>query len=283
MGPDVGRLVGYQRAEFKQASRLRTWLLATQFAVALPAAISVFFDNGSILYYLAVIGAALLVVWWLLDGSYQAHRTAAENARRAALVVGGLGQPLSSEALLHIEESFLVTEDAAKAAMMPGYFASTAPAGPQRLAEMIDESAFFTEKLQAASAKFMGAAFALIVLAFSAVAGVALPYASTEVEIVVARVFLAILAFLLSSDVIGAARGHHAASRTVRDIRLVLEAASARGYPRADILLAMADYNAAVEAAPLTVPIVYRSMGDQLNRLWQTHLERRRVAAEGRS
>ena len=59
---DPDALVGYQRAEFVRASALRNWLIACQFAIAMPGAVSVVVDDGAALYFLAAGGIALLGV-----------------------------------------------------------------------------------------------------------------------------------------------------------------------------------------------------------------------------
>lgn len=61
-----------------------------QLAIALPAAISVVVVDAFWTYVLAIVGVALLIVWWALNTSYMAARNAAHAARRAALLSGGV-------------------------------------------------------------------------------------------------------------------------------------------------------------------------------------------------
>src|SRR5438477_11969902 len=91
-------LVGYLRAEFAKASRLRVWLFFLQLAAAVPAAVAVLIpdDRHDALYWLAAAGAVLLLVWWLVNGRYTHIRNAAQAARRGALLLGGLNVPLSA-------------------------------------------------------------------------------------------------------------------------------------------------------------------------------------------
>jgi hypothetical protein len=79
---------------------------------------------------------------------------------------------------------------------------------------------------------------------------------------------MAFAVFLLSSDVLGAAFTHLRAAGSMNAIRYRLSAARARKYPQGDVLQAMADYNAAVEGAPLPLPGVYRRRENDLNRAW---------------
>ena len=74
---------------------------------------------------------------------------------------------------------------------------------------------------------------------------------------VVARVILAFMVFVLSADVLGAWRLHQAAADEIKQIRNRLMVADRGGYPMPDVLLALVDYNSAVEGAPESVPFVY--------------------------
>ena len=78
----------------------------------------------------------------------------------------------------------------------------------------------------------------------------ATPYIARETALTLVRVFLALLVFAMSADVIGSYRAHREAAKDIRDIRQRLITADAAGYPIADVLLAYADYNSAVEGAP---------------------------------
>ena len=84
-------LVGYQRAEFAKSARLRNWMFVMQLAVAVPGAVSVVVpDDAKVtLYVLAIVGAALLGIWWILSGFYELASSAAQAARRGALLLGG--------------------------------------------------------------------------------------------------------------------------------------------------------------------------------------------------
>jgi hypothetical protein len=63
-------------------------------------------------------------------------------------------------------------------------------------------------------------------------------------------------------------QAHRDAAKDIRDIRQRLKTADAAGYPRADVLLAFADYNAAVEGAPESVPCAYEMRAEHLNQRW---------------
>ena len=274
-------LVGYQRAEFARASVLRSWLIACQFAIAMPGAASVVVEDGVVLYFLAAAGTALLLLWLQLDRWYRSHRLAGERARRATIVMQGLGTRISADEIFDLKGAFLVTPEAARSQRDSSYFASKAPAGYRRLAEMLEESAFWSETLQAASAKAMGAFFGALLAGGIIAALAAVPFAESSAMMAGLRIFLAVLVFALSSDVLMAVRAHAQAAREIKDIRTRLRVAEANGYTEADVLFLMSEYNAAVEAAPVVVPLAYRIKRAELNRRWSEYLEDR--TAQGSS
>lgn len=112
---------------------------------------------------------------------------------------------------------------------------------------------------------------------------VAVPFTDSSSMIIGLRIFLAILVFGLSSDVLMATRAHAAAARTIEGIRKRLQAAASNGYREADVLYLMSEYNAAVEAAPVVVPLAYRLKRDELNERWKAYVAERALqdAAKG--
>lgn len=267
-------LVGFMRAEFARATLFRRWQLILQFGVAIPAGVSVFVSADEPTYYLALAGFLLLVAWLAADWWSNKHRDSGEAARRALLLWDGLGQRPSASALLDLRRAFSVSDAQAQAKQDPNYYASAQPPGPARLAEIVEESAFWTAELQSGSGWLMllvfGGLTGLIVLA----AAVVLP-AAPNVLLTVARLFLVFLVFALSADVWGTCTGHFAAARDIRAIQCRVQAAGLKQFPEADVLLATADYSAAVEAAPMQAPIIYRLRGRALNTLWQAYRQAR--------
>lgn len=278
-------LIGYLSAEAQKASRLRIWLFAVQLAVAVPAAVSVVIpDDAKVtLYVLAVLGAALLVVWWVLNGRYVAARSAAQAARRGALLLGGLNEVLSPSEVQSLRGRFTVNAAEAAAAEKPDYYATKKPHGPARLGEMLEESAVYTEQLQRISAYAMLGLLLLFGLAFLIIALAWTPFVSQDTTFTIVRVFLAVLVFVMSSDVLGAYRAHKAAAYDIKEIRQRLMNADSNGYPLADVLLAFVDYNAAVESAPESVPGAYRYYVENLNQRWRDYEADRAAARAARS
>lgn len=276
-------LVGYLRAEFAKASRLRVWLFWLQLATAIPAAVAVLIPDfhSELLYGLAFAGAVLVIAWWFLNGHYDRVRRAAQAARRAALLLGGLKQPLSPGEVQALRECFTVSAAEAQKCEKEDYYATKLPPGPARLGEMLEEFAFYSEHLQRISANVMRAVLVIFAVVLLIIAFGIAPYVGHDTGETIVRVFLAMLAFGMSGDVIGAYRAHRGATSDIRDIRQRLITADAANYPLADVLLAFTDYNAAVESAPESVPCAYKMRASYLNERWadyQNDRDTRRAA-----
>ena len=280
-------LVGYLRAEFANASRLRVWLFVVQLAAAVPAAVAVLIPDhySDALYWLAFAGAVLLIGWWFLNGRYARVRNAAQAARRGALLLGGLNEPLSPGEVQALRERFTVSAAAAQKCENVNYYATKLPPGSARLGEMLEESAFYSEHLQRISANVMLGVLVIFAVVFVIIAFGVTPYVGRDTGQTIVRVFLALLVFGMSADVVGAYRAHRGATNDLRDIRLRLITADAAGYPAADVLLAVADYNAAVEGAPESVPYAYKMNEKHLNERWADYQQDRnnRRAAQGQA
>lgn len=270
MNSETIQLVGYQRAEFAKAGRLRIWMIAAQVCTAIPAILSVFIEKQPWLLLFAAFSVIAILAWILFERRYSASRRTSGRARRATLIMGGLGIPISPVELLSIRGMLSVTEAEAAAYEDPDYFASKAPCGRRRLGEMLQESAFWTSQLQGESAKVMWAAFfiSMVVsgLAFAVVVGVTKPVVHEQV----ARVILAVVALLMSGDIVGSAVSHSEASRAIERIVDRLADAEGRQFPEPDVLLILTDYYAIVESAPIAIPGLYKMHRDHLERLFKT-------------
>lgn len=269
MTPEL--LTAYQSAQFGRASRLRVWLFVAQLLVAVPAAISVVVENGTILYWLALAGALIAILYWALQASYRRFREGAQAARRAGLIANGLAISFSAAENRDLRQKFAVTEGAASACIDPDYYASELRPGYGRLAELLEESAFYTAHLQSKSAMVMRAIVVLVLAIFAVIAFVGLPYAASDTMMVVVRIALAFLVFILSTDVFGAMVAHKHAATESRDVYMSLSRARAAGFPHADVLLALSDYNAVIEAAPEVVPYIYQFCRNDLDQRWREY------------
>ena len=149
---------------------------------------------------------------------------------------------------------------------------------------MLEESGFYSEHLQRISANIMGGLLALFAVVFVGIAIAVRAFRWARRRIDDLRLFLAFLAFAMSADVIGAYRAHRSATTEIRNIRHRLMIADAAGYPCADVLVAFADYNAAVEGALESVPFAYKMNAANLDGRWaeyQRDRDEARATREG--
>lgn len=274
----VEGLLAHQRAELVRAEQLRVVSLLLQLSVALAAATSVFSSDGAHLLVLAGLGAVLLVLWLIADFYYRGHRAAGDQARRLLLLTSGLGLEVGE--LANLLTCFSAPVDRQSRTTIDDYFASRAPHGCRRLAEMLDESAFFTADLQRRSGELTALGTLLGGVGVFALFLLAAPGMNGSGRVTVARVFLAFVVFFLSSDVLGAAFAHLRAGSAMENIRLRLSASRGRNYPEGDVLQAMADYNAAVEGAPLPLPSLYRRRLTLLDATWAEYKQATGVGSQ---
>ncbi|MBT1159573.1 hypothetical protein J1C56_28875 [Aminobacter anthyllidis] len=270
LSPEI--LVGYLRKEYKSAASHRVFLFWLQLLVALPGAISVITIDETLTYFLTIGAVVLLVIWWLAYSRYQRTRDAAETARRTALLVGGLGYKMSADETLAFRAKMTISEEEAEASIKADYYNTRIPAGPARLAEMLHESAFYTAALQKISAFAMMALFVVLVVAFAAVAFAALPYVEHATALIIMRIFLALMVFWMSTDVLGACLAHRSAAAEIERVKTRLQIARKDNYPLHDVMMIMGDYNAAVGSAPEVVPWAYDLSAPKLNRMWDEYI-----------
>jgi len=125
----------------------------------------------------------------------------------------------------------------------------------------------------------MGALFGTLLAVGVVAILAAVPFTNNSAMMIGVRVFLAVLVFGLSSDVLMSVRAHAQAGREINSIRDRLRVAASNGHEEADIIYLMSEYNAAVEAAPVVVPLAYKLKRNTLNERWSQYLADR--AAQG--
>ena len=260
------QLVGLQRAEFAKASRLRLHVLGAQLVIASVSVFAVFVVSA---VYFAALITALASLYWLYNwAEHRRSRAQAERARRATLLMEGLGETVSPTELSDLEASFSVSPEEGAALEDDNYYDTLAAPGRGRLTEMLEHACFFSYNLSKASGRFSVVAFLGAIVATILVVFAIVPFAENELIIGLIRGFCAVLTFLVSIDMLGAAHGYFTAAHDLSKLQARLESIRARGYPLADLLLALCDYNSAVESAPMFVPGVYEANRDRFNELW---------------
>lgn len=276
----VNRLLSHQRAESNRAEALQIAMMLTQLLVAVIAAISVYSSENKFLFVYAIIGFALMLLWLFLSQGQLSHRSAGDQARRAVLLMGGLKLEPSAGQRLRISDGFRVAVDPREVRREEDHFATRTAPGNKRLAEMIEESSYWTRDLQAKSSKVMAALLSFFLIVVFIASGAAVASFESDNLISLSRVMIAIMVFMISSDTLGLWLSYKNSAKTIDELFKRVEVASARDYRESDILLLMSDYNAAIERAPTTLPWVYKVSQKGLNRRWQAYIEAKIASSE---
>lgn len=262
------KLIGLQRAEFDKAARLQYRILHIQIAITVLACAAVYITDERAAYLTAIFTLALSAYWAWIAWQYRESRSLAERVRRATLIAEGLGVELSAAERRDILVRFSVKSDAGKEYEDPQYYAANAEPGHPRLAEMLEESAFWSSFLLQASARRTWAVFATFLAASLILLFSTLPFAGTQHWLSGVRVVCGMVVFLVSTDIFGAALAYSSSARAVENVVSRLQTAKASGYPKHDLFVIWGDYNSAVEGAPMFPKGVYARHSNELNRLW---------------
>jgi hypothetical protein len=161
-----------------------------------------------------------------------------------------------------------VSPEAGQLKQDPTFFDSSRPSGEARLADMLEESAFWSGSLMKICSHRMWAVFigyfglAIVLLI------VVVEFGNASAAQKIAELFCVVITFLMSTDVLGAARKFGSGASGLETMLPRVEAVQVRGERRGDLLLLLLDYNSIVEGVPVIPDRVYLKQRDRLNKLW---------------
>lgn len=265
---DIDWLIGFQRAQFNKSSSWRIKAMIMQFVIGLLALLSVFLDDHNALYLISTLTALFIIILFGCTYLQRASRDTAESARRASVLIGGLGLDLPAEILQEMWTEGAVSDEEVNASRDNRYYGSREDPGPKRLYEILHQSVVWTAFFQRKSATIAWTLFAVSLTLALTVLLVATAYADHAILVSVGRAVLVIATFVLTQGLFDSAMGHHGAAVAASKIKGRLSAIKAKTYPIGELLHALMDYNSAVECAPLVFPLVYRRYRDRLNEQW---------------
>lgn len=272
-GFSVNSLLTHQRAESNKAEHLQMWMMFAQFSIAMTAAISVYSNDNKYLFVAAIVGFVFMLLWLFFSQGQQQHRSAGDQARRAVLLISGLGVEPSAGQKLRINDGFNVPIFSKILRREEDHFASREVPGYKRLSEMIEESSYWIRDLQRTSAKVMTTILLILAAVVFIAGGAAITSFESDNLISISRAMIAIMVFVVSSDSLGLLLAYRSSAVSIDEIFKRVESAAARGYLKSDILLLMSDYNAAIERAPTALPWVYKFRQRGLGLRWQAYME----------
>jgi hypothetical protein len=262
-------LLALSRAELDVAKRYlnrRRWYAH---CATLVVALGALFAPPPWAYPLAL--AALVSeasAWWC---RYQGAETQMRGqiGLRRALILGSLGAPAAGVSDAEVATRFSRAARAlAPSKEAPHYYASSRPAGIERLRDNIQESVFWSADLYRTASNwgllFFGTASLLVVGAFAIIAAVG----SSNVTIALARALVVFLTFLVATDGLSEALGWRTASNDCS--RLIHQIDSADLTDQPTLLALFGDYAAATATVPPIPNWVYRTRHDDLNEAWRS-------------
>ncbi|WOE77006.1 GrpB family protein [Pseudomonas protegens] len=275
----INRLLTHQRIELDRADHLRKRMMKIQLSTAFVAAASVYFNEGAALLLMALVGFSLLGFWLHLNQLQQKHRAAGDQARRAVLFMSGLNRQPSAEEQQRILKKFTLPIAGAPLSLEENRFASREFPSYKRLAELIEESAFWTGDLHHASAHRMSMLLWTSLMIGFAVSITAIIYAPQDEIISFYRALIAVMVFFVSSDMLGLLFLYKQSATSLDEIFHRVEVASLRGYLEADILLLASDYNAIIENAPSPMTSLIGARSKALGQRWSVYKEMKRAGS----
>lgn len=252
--------------EAKDALRKRTWAhvatgIITLVSYSLPPTASHVFVMVAILTEMAA---------WYYRRRAQGRHMCAEHLRRSALLMNAYGrkdepiEAIDARACLPkaVERRAVELEDA-------NYYASTLPAGPERLVETLQESAFYSKHLCRAAARRLFVVTGALIVGILIAIGLVLPSLDGPAITIVARIVIVFLMVLITADVCGEALDWHDSAAVAERVDRVLEQQTV---PIEQELLAIfADYSVATAGA-LPIPTdLYMKQRDQLDEKWRNY------------
>jgi hypothetical protein len=262
-------LLGSYRATFEQAKSAQHRVFLIQLAVAVSSVAGVFISDPRVTYGLtivALLGGGAIIFFNLKAAE---RKVAAERARRAHMLIDGLGIDLSGKASTDILGGLTVSEAELKKWADPDYYGTTAPPGPLRLSKIVQESAFWSTELFKSNARRKWTAV-IVSVSFSLFLLLGFPLLPDQKALVTSAQLVCIgLSFLITRDLVNRATGFSGAARAMEDIDQHLESLDSSKLTVQDVLIAFGDYNAILEGSPPIESGLYKKDQERLSRLWK--------------
>lgn len=215
------------------------------------------------------IAAPIAIAWMREAASLNMLR--GDKCRRLILYADGLGHDISPEDLAQARAWTLRTTPKDAPFVRP-YYSSTVAPGPQRLADILVESTFFTEHLTGKLASWLWIAFGLAVTFACMILYVADLQSATSYlfTFLVAKSAAVLVSFLLAGDFLLIAKKYsdlrnEAHQSYARCARLRSE----NNVSADEVRAAAEDYNVAILQAPPIPVWLYRIYRDELNRIYR--------------
>ncbi|TAL78667.1 MAG: hypothetical protein EPN88_02095 [Bacteroidetes bacterium] len=225
--------------------------------------------------FATIIGFATLLIpisaFWVREKASN-HYSQAEKVRRLLLLSDGLGIELPKLEIAQLEVE-IGTLDKNRPLYTPPYYDSPLSTGPNRLADIIAESSFFTKNLSNSSAKLFGTiallGFAIVVCSMYFLIQSNISQTNSQLS---AKIVTLMIVFFIAGDFASHYLSYSGLSKVSE---VILNKCDKLRNDQAidinDIIRAMNDYDCALIKSPPIPDLLYTINRDKLNRAWRSH------------
>lgn len=264
-------LLALSRAASEGAKTIFAACLYTRYAVLLTGCAALFFPPSldKAIYVLSVVTIALEALVCFLTRCAQSKHELGEAARRHAMLADAFGDFPEPVQDAELRRRFSKSDERRAVPLEnPNYYASEESPGLARLADHLQESAFWSKDLYERAASRTYIRFTILAFGVVAAALIGLPTVAGEIALFIARSIVLVLGVIISVDVLGRALSWAEASRQAERVDSRLGAAGARRSPKV-LLGILADYAVATAACPPIPTGLHQKEYERLNKLWE--------------
>ncbi len=268
-------LIDIMQFLYKKAERL--WWITFILAISTPlfSLFAVWYNKATFLVIIASIATITpIAISWIRHYSAAIYAKA-DKCRRLVLYADGLGREIASEELASIR-AWVIGKHLKNAEFVPPYYLSNKRVGPNRLADIISESAFFTSQL---SGKVVFFLWIVLLTSLLIVIGLLLSsnlFVSTEEVLqrniisTISKAAAIVVAFLISGD-------FTLLIKKYADLQSVAESTfnqcvklrNDSTLSNSQIFFVVEDYNVVLVQSPPIPSIVYNKYKDELNKVYR--------------
>lgn len=269
------------RREFSTSKRCWLWIIALQVLLLAGALYAIFGANGSTLLAIGLAGLLVPVLTLWLKEVAGFHYGLGERIRRLLIIHDGLGRPPSAKEVLEICAD-CTSVPSLDPRPLGKYYDSPLPEGPQRMAHIIEESAFYTRKLASVASLYCAVFAAAGILATITLIWYELqmmlptvphPAGAGVTGEKLARLLSAFLVFFAAGTFASLWRSYkslaEAARKTFDKCDSLRQDASV---DQLDVLVAVGSYDSALAKAPPLPRFIYWLYRTRLHRAWTEHM-----------
>jgi hypothetical protein len=269
-------LLALMRAEFSVGKRWRRLALGLQLGAVVAGIFGTVITDDKLIWAMTLIALFALLLAYVCQLNAQHARALGEQTRRAVLLAEGLGQPIEPrrEVALRLAFDRWANQLAQRSPELgQAYFAATAPTGPTRLRDYLQESVFWQTQLSKRMASY--ALAAVIVLGFVLLAGVLLALSSLDEQnarTTFAKALSSLIPLFVTTNAVRLWWSFQMQATALEQLDAQLEDTRSGTQPptEAEIVRLLHEYNIQLLQAPEVPDVVYHRHRNELNRAWAT-------------